>query len=276
MKELRKKMLIAVMVMSFVSIPVLPVPDHTVIVQAAAVKLSDSSLKLSVGKSKQLSLVGTSEKITWKSSNKKVAAVTAKGKVTAISEGTAVISATVNKKKYSCMVLVKYPENPYLSKADFTAQEVKVGDIGIVVPKDWKLSVAQVEDNSTIGTFTANKQPNIMNIYVQKTGDPAPDYAAAKALLKEQFSPEKLMSSLGDSEQGKNLKIEDLKFGDVKTAKGTAVLANVKANYYGVELNQIAYGLMIDNYTILLTYTDIGSSDLQKKAEFALNSLRVK
>ena len=276
MKNILKKILITVMVLSMLSVLGIPALSNTTIVQAATIKLSASSLKLQVGQSKQLKMVGTSAKVTWKSSNKKVATVTAKGKVAAVSEGTAVISATVNKKKYSCMVLVKYPENPYLSKADFTAKEVSVGDINVVVPKDWKLTVAEVENDSNIGTFSVNKQPNIMNIYVQKTGEPALDYAEAKALLKDQFSQENLMSDLAESEQGKYISIEDMKFSDVKTANGTAVLANVSLKYYGTEVNQVAYGLMIDNYTIIITYTETGASDLQKKAEFALNSLRVK
>jgi hypothetical protein len=276
MKNILKKMLITVMVLSLISMTELPVLSNTSVVQAATIKLSASSVKLQVGKSKQLKMVGTTAKVTWKSSNKKVATVTAKGKVTAVSEGTVVISATVNKKTYSCMVLVKYPENPYLSKADFTAKEVSIGDVNFVVPKEWKLSVAEMEENSNIGTFSVNKQPNIMNIYVQKTGEPAMDYEDAKALLKDQFTPEKLMSSLAETEQGKNITIKDMKFSDVKTANGTAVLAKVKLKYYGVELNQTAYGLMIDNYTIVITYTEDGTNDLQKKAEFALGSLRVK
>ncbi len=276
MKSILKKIIITVMVLSMISVLDLPVPNKASIVQAATIKLSASSLKLQVGQSKQLKMVGTKAKVTWKSSNKKVATVSAKGKVTAVSEGTVVISATVNKKKYSCMVLVKYPDNPYLSKADFTAKEVSVGDINVVVPKEWKLSVAPVEDKANIGTFSLNKQPNIMNIYVQKTGEPALVYKEAKALLKEQFSPEKLMSGLAETEQGKNLTIEDMNFSDVKTVKGTALLAKVKLKYYGVNLNQVAYGLMIDNYTIIITYSETGVGDLQKKAEFALNSLRVK
>jgi hypothetical protein len=276
MKNILKKIIITVMVLSMISVLDLPVLSKTSIVQAATIKLSASSLKLQVGQSKQLKMVGTKAKVSWKSSNKKVATVSTKGKVTAVSEGTVVITATVNKKKYSCMVLVKYPDNPYVSKANFAAKEVNVGDINVVVPKEWKLSVAQVEDNGDIGTFSLNKQPNIMNIYVQETGEPALDYKVAKALLKDQFSPEKLMSDLADTEQGKNLKIEDMKFSDVKTAKGTALLAKVKLKYYGVELNQVAYGLMVDNYTIIITYSETGASDLQKKAEFALNSLRVK
>ncbi|HHV12262.1 MAG TPA: Ig-like domain-containing protein [Clostridiales bacterium] len=275
MKNILKKMIVAVMVLSMLSMTGLPILDNTVTVQAA-VKLSAASLKLKVGQSKQLKVTGTKARVAWKSSNKKVATVTAKGKVTAVAEGTAVISATVNKKAYSCMVLVKYPENPYLSKADFDAKEVAIGDVNIVIPKEWKLSVTEAEDNASIGAFSTSKQPNLMNVYVQKTGEPAPDYKEAKAELESRFSQENIMGGLAETEQGKYVTIEEMKSSDLKTANGTALVAQVKMKYYGTQLNQTAYALMIDNYAIIITYTDAASSDLQKKAEFALNSLRVK
>ncbi len=45
-------------------------------------------------------------KIKWKSSNKKVATVTSKGKVTAKTKGKAVITATYNRKTYQCSIKV--------------------------------------------------------------------------------------------------------------------------------------------------------------------------
>lgn len=56
--------------------------------------------------------------IKWNSSKKAVAAVTSKGKVTAKKAGTAKITATVNKKSYSCTVTVKsVSKNPSDAKA---------------------------------------------------------------------------------------------------------------------------------------------------------------
>lgn len=74
---------------------------------SAAVKISKKTVTLDRGKSTSLKITGTKSKVTWKSSNKKVASVSSKGKVTAKSAGTAVITATVKKKKYTCRVTVR-------------------------------------------------------------------------------------------------------------------------------------------------------------------------
>lgn len=72
----------------------------------AAVKLSESAVNLCVGDTCQLSLTGTTKKVTWKSSKTSVAKVTSKGKVTARGKGVATITATVSKKNYKCKVTV--------------------------------------------------------------------------------------------------------------------------------------------------------------------------
>ena len=72
-----------------------------------APSLSKKSLSLTVGKSASLDLNGTSQKITWKSSDKKVAAVTEDGRVIAKGAGTATITAIVLKKSFPCEVTVK-------------------------------------------------------------------------------------------------------------------------------------------------------------------------
>lgn len=68
--------------------------------------LSKKTVSLNVGKSTTIKLNGTKQKITWKSSNSKVASVK-NGKITGKSAGSATITATVLKKKYTCKVTVK-------------------------------------------------------------------------------------------------------------------------------------------------------------------------
>lgn len=75
-------------------------------VSAESIKLSKSTLQLSVGASTTLKITGTSSKVTWKSSNTSIATVSQSGKVTAKKVGKAVITATVNKKSYKCNVTV--------------------------------------------------------------------------------------------------------------------------------------------------------------------------
>lgn len=76
--------------------------------EAATVKINKSKLTLEAGKTAALKISGTKQKVKWKSSNKSVATVGLNsGKVTAKKKGAATITATVNKKKYTCKVTVK-------------------------------------------------------------------------------------------------------------------------------------------------------------------------
>ena len=80
----------------------------------AKVRLSAKKITLTAGKSKKLTVTGAKKaNVTWKSSNKKVAAVSSNGKVRAIKKGTANITAAVkfktgkNPVKLVCKVTVK-------------------------------------------------------------------------------------------------------------------------------------------------------------------------
>jgi hypothetical protein len=96
--------MILVMVISF-SLPNVSVVTTT---QAASkIKLNKTKVTLSVGDTVKLKVSGTKKKVTWKSSNKKIAAVSSAGKVTAKKQGTAKITASVSGKKYTCKVTVK-------------------------------------------------------------------------------------------------------------------------------------------------------------------------
>ena len=54
-----------------------------------------------------MKILNTSKKVTWSSSKKAVATVSAKGKITAKKAGTTTITGKVNGKKYKCKVTVK-------------------------------------------------------------------------------------------------------------------------------------------------------------------------
>lgn len=77
-------------------------------VHAAKVKLSKKSITLEVGQKKTIKVKGTTKKVTWSSSDKKIATVNSKGKITAKSEGTCNITAKVGSKKLTCKVTVKH------------------------------------------------------------------------------------------------------------------------------------------------------------------------
>lgn len=76
---------------------------------ASKVKINKTKETVYVGSSTTLKITGTNQKITWSSSDKKVATVSKKGKVTAKKAGTATIIAKVAGEKYKCKITVKKP-----------------------------------------------------------------------------------------------------------------------------------------------------------------------
>ena len=102
MREFLKKIMcfvfVFLMAISFV-------PDTSA--QAAAPEISYTKLTITEGKSKTLKIKNSTKAVTWSSNNSKIAKVTKKGKVTAVKEGTAKITAKAGDKSYTCKVTVK-------------------------------------------------------------------------------------------------------------------------------------------------------------------------
>lgn len=74
---------------------------------AKTISLNKTSGTISVGDTLKLKLKNAKGKISWSSSNKKVASVTSKGKVTALKAGKTTIVAKNEGKKYKCVLKVK-------------------------------------------------------------------------------------------------------------------------------------------------------------------------
>lgn len=73
---------------------------------AATIKLNKTKLELHEGETYTLKLKGASGTVKWSTSKKSIATVSSKGKVKAIKEGQATITATYKNKKYKCTVTV--------------------------------------------------------------------------------------------------------------------------------------------------------------------------
>lgn len=76
-------------------------------VKVESPKLNKTKLVLKSKKSASLKISGTSQKITWTSSNKKVATVSSSGKIKAKKKGVTVITAKIGSQKFKCKVTVK-------------------------------------------------------------------------------------------------------------------------------------------------------------------------
>ncbi len=93
-------------------------------VPATSIKLNKKSLEIKDGKTKQLTATmtpsGTTDTVTWSSSNKKVATVSSNGTVTAVSAGTAIITAkTTSGQSATCQVHAVYKTNETFSKGSY-------------------------------------------------------------------------------------------------------------------------------------------------------------
>ncbi|MBR1586085.1 MAG: Ig domain-containing protein, partial [Clostridia bacterium] len=119
---------------------------------AAAPKLSKTKASLAMGEKITLKVLNAGKKtVTWTSSNKKVAAVSAKGVVKAVTPGKATITAKVGSKKLTAAITVKKPS---LSQTD-----VKVGPgeaVQLKVKNGGGLKVTWSTSNARIATVSAN------------------------------------------------------------------------------------------------------------------------
>ena len=79
---------------------------YTCKVTVQAPKLNKTSVTLKAGQTYQLKLIGTNQKITWKSSNPKIVTVNKSGKLFAKSAGNAKVTAQVNGIRFVCNVKI--------------------------------------------------------------------------------------------------------------------------------------------------------------------------
>lgn len=108
--------------------------------------LNKTKLSLAKGKTYNLKLTGTKVK-SWKSSNKAVATVSAKGKVTAKKAGTATLICTgANGKSYKCKVTVKGGETDS-GKDTNELSETKVYEAMTALKTDYPEGMPWTNDN---------------------------------------------------------------------------------------------------------------------------------
>ena len=169
----------------------------TVCVTEAAPRISSSKLTMIKGQSRTLKITGLKkgQKITWKSSNSKIVAVNKAGKLQAKAKGSATITGTVSKKKYTCKVTVQAPK---LNKTSIT---LKVGQTyqlklsGTNQKITWKSSNSKIVTVNKAGRLQAKSAGNatvtaqvngirfVCKVKIQKKAapaKPAPTTAPAK------------------------------------------------------------------------------------------------
>lgn len=207
MKKLRK-LWVAVCVFAAVLLAVPSVvpgtPDFFAAEAATRVKLNKTKASLIKGQTLQLKLSGAKGKISWSSSNKKVASVSGKGKVTAKAKGSTTISAKYNKKKYTCNLTV---ETPKLNKTSLTLKKGKTYQLkfsGTKQKVSWTTSNKSVATVSQTGKVTAKKAGSVNitgTINKKKYTCKVKVTSGTVSVTKVELSEKSLELNVGDSKR---------------------------------------------------------------------------
>ncbi len=134
---------------------------------AGKVKLNKKKATIKVGQIVKLKVKNTKKKAKWSSSNKQVATVNKKGKVTGKKAGKATITAKVGKKKYRCIVRVitstipnnavqkptEKPTEPTTTKPEETTEPVDPNDWDYEYLEDGTVMITEYKGTKTKVTF---------------------------------------------------------------------------------------------------------------------------
>lgn len=160
---------------------------------SVSVKLNRSSATVYKDEKLQLkaTTTGTSQKVTWTSSNKKVVTVTSSGKITAKKAGKATITAKVNGKTAKCTITVKNPT----TKLDKTKSTIYVGTTlqlkatvkGKSSQVSWKSSNSKIATVDSKGRVVAKKAGKV-TITAKANGKTAKCTVTVKGLGKPSVS----------------------------------------------------------------------------------------
>lgn len=169
----------------------------TVCVTEAAPRISSSKLTMIKGQSRTLKITGLKkgQKITWKSSNSKIVAVNKAGKLQAKAKGSATITGTISKRKYTCKVTVQAPKLNKTSVTLKTGQTYQLKLSGTNQKITWKSSNSKIVTVNKTGKLFAKSAGNatitaqvngirfVCKVKIQKKAapaKPAPTAAPAK------------------------------------------------------------------------------------------------
>ena len=134
----------------------------TVCVTEAAPRISSSKLTMIKGQSRTLKITGLKkgQKITWKSSNSKIVAVNKAGKLQAKAKGSATITGTVSKRKYTCKVTVQAPKLNKTSVTLNVGQTYQLKLSGTNQKITWKSSNSKIVTVNKAGKLSARSAGN--------------------------------------------------------------------------------------------------------------------
>lgn len=283
MKFMKKLIVTAFIIVLIAAVVDLPSIGNPCMAQAAAIKISNKTLSMEIAQTKSLKVTGTKKTVKWSSSNKKIAAVTSKGKVKAIAAGKTSITASVAGKKLVCKVTVK--QNTLVKNAPFTAKEVTIDQLHIIIPSDWTvpsksntsgklssgLNVTLVPEDSDVASefdFTVTK---LSKEDLKKYSD----YEAFKADIADYMTKDSFNTAFTKTFDT-DFEFTHFEQTDMETSFGKVYRTEILLNVSGQSVNVIVYDFITGNYNIYLTAIDASQTELNAVSDYLVGSITVK
>lgn len=153
--------------------------NYTIVAAAASVTTNPSTLKLKVGERSVIKASSVPEAsaaaVVWESSDSGVAQVSEKGKITAVGEGTAVITATVGSVSGKCVVTVTNPA--FSNNSALTEYSIVLGSSTMIagVAEDGKEPYQyayyyKAESETSYTTIKGYSTSNVVSVTPKTTG----------------------------------------------------------------------------------------------------------
>lgn len=275
------KMLSIVLILSMAVQLALP-GFFTTTATAATIAISPKKLTLEVGKTKVLKVTGTKVKATWKSSDAKIAAVSKTGLVTAKKAGKATITATVNKKAYTCSVTVKdvKVKNPLVDAAPFKAQGVTSGNVSYIFPSSWNKYEGSASGLTQIflspETMTSSTDDQTPYILLYLADLAAPSDADTLAAYYKEFTADTIVSQFAQS--GMDVTVNNFTLTNYATDLGIGYLTSFDYTYQGLTVKRNIYDIYTDKTLIKVMVSDPGKTttpDLNQAADYLLKTIQI-
>lgn len=222
----------------------------------AAVSLNKTSISLAIPKTYQLKVLGTSQKVSWSSTNKTIATVSANGVVKAVKKGTCYITAKVGTRKYNCKVTIKQPVTSI--KLNKTSAIINKGSsitlVATVLPTNannksvtWKCSNTKVATVSKTGYVKGIAKGTVT--ITATANDGSGKKASCKIIVKQPATSVKINKTSATVTKGKSITL---------TATVSPSSANVRTvtwkssntNVATVSSSGIVKGLAVGTVTI--------------------------
>ena len=141
----------------------------TPITAEAAVKINKSKVTMEVDSTLKLKVGGTKDTVTWRTSKNSIATITKEGMVTAKSDGSATITATVKTKKYSCIITVIDSSREEIKADKGTITELTTGTY--VIGEDFPAGKYNVKVISGSGNFFVTGNDTSINEILAEEGN---------------------------------------------------------------------------------------------------------